>query len=684
MKTWMILLGWLCLQQTASSQGCTKGDCLNGFGTYQYSSGSYYTGEFKGGKRHGKGIFYYSNQNKYLGDWKMDRRHGEGKMQFQNGDVYKGAFFDDRMEGQGTMDFASQDRYSGSWKNNKPNGTGSYYFHSGERYEGQFADARFEGEGCLYYKNGSSYKGQWKASKKDGLGIFKDKDGRTVAAHWSQDKLVRVVSGDPATTASAHTRPSEQPKIETTPAASVPNQKPKPVPEAHTASGNEPATKLDQQVMNEGWTLPGEEKQNPSATTARVMAAPDDDFTEPEPETAQAQPAATNANESSGDQTPYQRPTNQTNSTEGTPAASAEQKPISDTQSSAQTEPASELSPSTESKPNTETAVVESTQPQAQTDTFKPLVDDESKLPDCNTEYCESGLGVLTYGDGSRYVGEFVDGEPFGRGSCYYSNGDRYQGRWENHAPQGEGTMYFVSGLSYTAQWDRGQATKVVDRKKHFVFDSTIAVDRNPEVKIWAVLIGISRYAHMPSLKYSDDDTYKIYAFLKSPEGGALRDEQIRILIDEDATKLNILQAINQVFMKADENDVVMLYYSGHGLEGTFLPIDYDGKSNLLQHEDVKALFDRSLAKHKVCYVDACHSGSLLATKGPYSKSLFEFYEALDHSRGGTAFVLSSKSKEFSLEDGGLRQGVFSHFLIKGLKGGADRDHDHTITIKEL
>ena len=37
----------------------------------------------------------------------------------------------------------------------------------------------------------------------------------------------------------------------------------------------------------------------------------------------------------------------------------------------------------------------------------------------------------------------------------------------------------------------------------------------------------------MPVLRYTDDDAYQMYAFFKSPEGGALDDEHIRILINE-------------------------------------------------------------------------------------------------------------------------------------------------------
>ncbi len=45
---------------------------------------------------------------------------------------------------------------------------------------------------------------------------------------------------------------------------------------------------------------------------------------------------------------------------------------------------------------------------------------------------------------------------------------------------------------------------------------------------------------------------------------------------------------------------------------------------------------------------------------------------------------MSSKAEETSLESSGLRQGVFSHFLIRGLKGEADKNSDKVVTIQEL
>lgn len=206
-----------------------------------------------------------------------------------------------------------------------------------------------------------------------------------------------------------------------------------------------------------------------------------------------------------------------------------------------------------------------------------------------------------------------------------------------------------------------------------------------PEFKVWAVVVGIAAYNHMPALRYTDDDAYRFYAFLKSPEGGGLPDEQIQVLIDEDATRQNILTVMENTFVKAGPNDLVMLYFSGHGLQGSFLPYDYDGFNNKLLHEDLNDIFDRSPARYKLCIADACHSGSLLAMKGASTESaLATYYQTLGQAQAGTALIMSSKSEETSLESTGLRQGVFSHFLIRGLKGEADTNGNKVVAVQEL
>ncbi|NJN34145.1 MAG: peptidase C14 caspase catalytic subunit p20, partial [Saprospiraceae bacterium] len=195
------------------------------------------------------------------------------------------------------------------------------------------------------------------------------------------------------------------------------------------------------------------------------------------------------------------------------------------------------------------------------------------KLQDCNANYCREGKGVYKYGDGSRWVGEFKDGTPEGQGTCFYTNGDKYIGEFERHAPHGEGAMHYKNGRVLAAIWEYGRPVGELPSNSSGVSGSSTAsvdIDRDAEVKIWAVVVGVGRYSTMPVLKYSDDDAYQFFAFLKSPEGGALPDKQCRVLVDEDATRANILSTMRQVLLKADENDVVVFYFSGHGLEGSF------------------------------------------------------------------------------------------------------------------
>lgn len=309
-----------------------------------------------------------------------------------------------------------------------------------------------------------------------------------------------------------------------------------------------------------------------------------------------------------------------------------------------------------------------------------------ANLRNCNSTYCRAGTGYYDYPDGSRWIGEFKNGVPAGQGTCYYAGGDRYEGQWANGAPHGNGVLYAANGRVTGAVWVNGHAIRDLDSDEVMPNDP-VRIEASKNVKIYAVIVGVGRYTAMPSLRFTDDDAYRFYSFLKSPEGGALPDEQITVLVDENATREAILRAMRQFFLKADENDVVLFFFSGHGLEGCFLPVDFDGFNNKLRHEEVKQVLLQSKAKHKLCIADACHSGTLnygLAAKGPAPVSLNKYYQAFEESSGGIALLMSSKGEELSLEDHGLRQGVFTYYLLRGMKGAANANGDNIITIREL
>ncbi|MEL7021871.1 MAG: caspase family protein, partial [Bacteroidota bacterium] len=221
---------------------------------------------------------------------------------------------------------------------------------------------------------------------------------------------------------------------------------------------------------------------------------------------------------------------------------------------------------------------------------------------DCNATHCASGNGYFLYSDGTKYIGQFRAGFPEGEGVVTYTNGDRYEGGWQQHAPHGAGVMNYATGRRVGAVWEYGKPISYLDSDEEAIESPRVEQDIDQAIKIWAVVVGVGRYAHMPALKFTDDDAYQIYAFLKSPEGGALPDQQLKVLVDEDATRKNILQTTREVMLKADENDVVMFYFSGHGLEGSFLPVDYDGFGNRVLHTEIRDLLQQSNAKHKIVF----------------------------------------------------------------------------------
>ncbi len=310
---------------------------------------------------------------------------------------------------------------------------------------------------------------------------------------------------------------------------------------------------------------------------------------------------------------------------------------------------------------------------------------------------CKNGIGTYVYeGAEAKYIGDFKNNLADGKGVCYYSNGERYEGEWSNGSFNGTGTLFLQDGTKVHGTWDfgtfMGKENEVTDVENDLDEDKEIITEIADQViakealdmKVWAVVIGVASYSHMPVLRYTDDDAYRMFAFLKSPEGGALSDDQIRILIDEEATKENITNTMKDVFSKAGPSDLVMLYFSGHGLKGSFLPIDFDGYNNKIYHEEINEILENSPAKYKLCIADACHSGSLFAMKGNVENALSNYYKSLAQAQSGTALIMSSKSDETSLESSGLRQGVFSHFLIRGLKGEADADGNHIVSVQEL
>lgn len=291
----------------------------------------------------------------------------------------------------------------------------------------------------------------------------------------------------------------------------------------------------------------------------------------------------------------------------------------------------------------------------------------------------QHGFGIYKEAGGAYYEGAFLHGSMEGVGKKVFPDGSFFQGNWKNGAMNGNGTLTYPDGKVLIGFWENNEWKSPVSNTQK----PKIQMESMKTPKIKAIIIGVSDYNQMKKLEFSDDDAQQLYDFLRTEAGGEVPLAQISLLKDQQATKANILKAANQLFSNADPEDLILFYFSGHGLPGAFLPVDSDGENNKIAHQQIRSILLESPAKHKMVFADACHSGSF---KSVSEDQLIPHpvFESPGNTTGSLDLLLSSGTSEFSHEFDGIKSGVFSHFLIRGLKGEAEKNGDDFISVAEL
>jgi tetratricopeptide (TPR) repeat protein/uncharacterized caspase-like protein len=219
--------------------------------------------------------------------------------------------------------------------------------------------------------------------------------------------------------------------------------------------------------------------------------------------------------------------------------------------------------------------------------------------------------------------------------------------------------------------------------------------------KLWAVVVGVSSYKNLPAeaqLKFPHRDAEAFAAFLRSPQGGGFPSSQIKILLNQDATLAAVRTALGTWLARsAEPDDIVYVFFAGHGVvegdrDGYLLTHDSDPQNlyatALSVDELNKVVSERLRTRLVVLITDACHAGRLgLAARGVEEKVLVNrFLDEVGKTGQGVFRLLASRPDELSYEDKrwGGGHGVFTNFLLEGLRGRADRDADGVVRAGEL
>ncbi len=191
---------------------------------------------------------------------------------------------------------------------------------------------------------------------------------------------------------------------------------------------------------------------------------------------------------------------------------------------------------------------------------------------------------------------------------------------------------------------------------------------------LYALLIGINSYPSKP-LTQCVSDVGKVETYLTSLKS-SFGKIFIKKLLNDDATRKNIIEQIQTFFSAAKDDDVALIYYSGHGAQeetaGLF-PDEQDGllecmvcwsaeefsTSQLLADKELRYLLTKiKTSPHLVTIFDACHSGDIVRafrmdeTDPGRIKRIAGVFEARDYN----TFVFAGDQTVESKQPNGSRQ----------------------------
>lgn len=208
-----------------------------------------------------------------------------------------------------------------------------------------------------------------------------------------------------------------------------------------------------------------------------------------------------------------------------------------------------------------------------------------------------------------------------------------------------------------------------------------------------ALVIGLGRYREkaIPAVKYAARDAEVVARYLENV--GGVSAENLKVITDDSATKSD-LEAYLEDWLprRVGPESTVFVYYAGHGApdpagkESYLVPFEGhpDFPTKLYPLSRMYAALAKLPAKHIVVMLDSCFSGAKgrgVAQEG--ARPLISAMETASLDPKLTVLAGATGSQITSDYDK-AEHGLFTYFLLKGLRGDADADRDGVVNLGEL
>ncbi len=202
--------------------------------------------------------------------------------------------------------------------------------------------------------------------------------------------------------------------------------------------------------------------------------------------------------------------------------------------------------------------------------------------------------------------------------------------------------------------------------------------------KFYGLIIGINSYQHVNKLKNAVNDATVVDQVLRDRYGF-----ETKLLIDQQATRENIMKALNDYRKKLTEQDSLLVFYSGHGEfnkdTGTsyWLPVDADRDDNTewLEARSLSDQFKLISARHILVIADSCFSGTMTRSidTSPSKNSTRENYLNKLFNKPSRVLIASGGNEPVT-DAGGKGHSIFSDVLITAL----NNTNENIFTAEEL
>ncbi|MBF0626590.1 MAG: caspase family protein [Magnetococcales bacterium] len=202
--------------------------------------------------------------------------------------------------------------------------------------------------------------------------------------------------------------------------------------------------------------------------------------------------------------------------------------------------------------------------------------------------------------------------------------------------------------------------------------------------------VGMDNYnVNISKLRFARKDAEDFGSVMVQKQGEQY--DKISLSQLPDVFRPKILEGLEWLWKETTEQDVAMLFFSGHGAnrnddEYFFLPVDSnldDLAGTAVSATEINNIL-RKIPGQVLLFMDSCHSGQIRNSDEKEGRrgDLNKTYSKLSDHEHGLVIFASSSGSELSFEI--PENGYFTGALVAGLKGEADENQNGIVTIQEL